>query len=74
VSISSVTSTSPGCNPNWSGDDLRQHRLVALALHGDVGGRPKPQPSGSTLTVTIEVAPFFGPAFSRVFGVSKVER
>ena len=31
-------------------------------------------PSGSTLTVTIEIAPFFGPALSRASGVSSVER
>ena len=29
---------SSGCKPKPVGDDLRQHRLVALALHGDVGG------------------------------------
>ena len=27
-----------GLQPQLVGDDLRQHRLVALALHGDVGG------------------------------------
>jgi len=31
-------------------------------------------PSGSMLTVTIEVAPFFGPALSRASGVNSVER
>ena len=55
------------------GDDLGEHGLMPLALHV-TSAVTETAPSGSTLTVTIDTAPFFGPAFSRASAVSKFDR
>ena len=54
-------------------DDLRQHGLMPLPLHGDVG-RHRDRAERMMLTVTIDTAPFLGPALSRASGVSSVDR
>ena len=58
-----MTSTSSGERPSRSDDDLRQHRLVALALR-DIGGDGD---SAERIDVhrRHDTAPFFGPACSR---------
>ena len=53
------------------GDDLRQHGAVALPC-GTEATCTETEPSGSSATVAVACAPFFGPALRRSSGVSTV--